>query len=75
MNEKVGRNDPCPCGSGKKFKQCCWKKAHEKKKIKAVVIKGGPKPGESKPMPDLLERTFGETIAKLKKEEGTHEQN
>lgn len=19
----VGRNDPCPCGSGKKFKQCC----------------------------------------------------
>jgi preprotein translocase subunit SecA len=20
---KVGRNDPCPCGSGKKFKQCC----------------------------------------------------
>ncbi|HDP5041844.1 SEC-C metal-binding domain-containing protein, partial [Staphylococcus aureus] len=18
-----GRNDPCPCGSGKKFKQCC----------------------------------------------------
>ena len=22
-NPKVGRNDPCPCGSGKKFKQCC----------------------------------------------------
>ncbi|MRR14071.1 preprotein translocase subunit SecA, partial [archaeon] len=21
--KKVGRNDPCPCGSGKKFKQCC----------------------------------------------------
>jgi preprotein translocase subunit SecA len=20
--EKVGRNDPCPCGSGKKYKQC-----------------------------------------------------
>lgn len=20
---KTGRNDPCPCGSGKKFKQCC----------------------------------------------------
>lgn len=20
---KVGRNDPCPCGSGKKFKRCC----------------------------------------------------
>jgi uncharacterized protein len=22
---KTGRNDPCPCGSGKKFKQCCGK--------------------------------------------------
>lgn len=21
---KVGRNDPCPCGSGKKYKKCCW---------------------------------------------------
>jgi len=20
---KVGRNDPCPCGNGKKFKKCC----------------------------------------------------
>ncbi|MEN6448397.1 MAG: preprotein translocase subunit SecA [Syntrophaceae bacterium] len=23
QGKKVGRNDPCPCGSGKKFKQCC----------------------------------------------------
>ncbi|MDD4271713.1 MAG: preprotein translocase subunit SecA [Patescibacteria group bacterium] len=23
--EKIGRNDPCPCGSGKKFKKCCGK--------------------------------------------------
>ncbi|MFD2445309.1 SEC-C metal-binding domain-containing protein [Bacillus sp. CGMCC 1.16607] len=22
-NDKVGRNEPCPCGSGKKFKKCC----------------------------------------------------
>lgn len=22
---KVGRNDPCPCGSGKKYKNCCLK--------------------------------------------------
>ena len=25
--QKVGRNDPCPCGSGKKYKQCCGKNA------------------------------------------------
>ena len=24
-SKKVGRNDPCPCGSGKKYKQCCGK--------------------------------------------------
>lgn len=22
-NGRVGRNSPCPCGSGKKYKQCC----------------------------------------------------
>lgn len=25
-SKKIGRNDPCPCGSGKKYKQCCMKK-------------------------------------------------
>ena len=25
-SSKVGRNDPCPCGSGKKYKDCCGKK-------------------------------------------------
>ena len=24
-NDKPGRNDPCPCGSGKKYKKCCGK--------------------------------------------------
>ena len=24
---KIGRNDPCPCGSGKKYKNCCGKNA------------------------------------------------
>lgn len=26
IEKKVGRNDPCPCGSGKKYKKCCGKK-------------------------------------------------
>ena len=25
--DKVGRNDPCPCGSGKKYKKCCYLKS------------------------------------------------
>lgn len=32
---KIGRNDPCPCGSGKKYKQCCLKK--EKHDIYSLV--------------------------------------
>ncbi len=27
--EKIGRNDLCPCGSGKKYKKCCMMKKHE----------------------------------------------
>lgn len=26
QSRKIGRNDPCPCGSGKKYKKCCLKK-------------------------------------------------
>jgi hypothetical protein len=28
---KVGRNDPCPCGSGLKYKKCCLEKDRTKK--------------------------------------------
>ncbi len=28
QHAKVGRNDPCPCGSGKKYKKCCGGKLH-----------------------------------------------
>ena len=24
LSKKIGRNDPCPCGSGKKYKKCCY---------------------------------------------------
>ncbi|MDR0540831.1 MAG: SEC-C domain-containing protein, partial [Dysgonamonadaceae bacterium] len=27
VEKTVGRNDPCPCGSGKKYKQCCGRLA------------------------------------------------
>ena len=56
MNEKVGRNDPCPCGSGKKYKQCCMAKerpaATGKKTFKASVIK-------TVKNVNLIERAYG----------------
>lgn len=29
MKKKIGRNEPCPCGSGKKFKKCCISRLNE----------------------------------------------
>ena len=38
---RTGRNDPCPCGSEKKFKQCCAsKKDRSSQVILAVLIAG-----------------------------------
>ena len=33
MSKKIGRNDPCPCGSGLKYKKCCLGKTLSKSKI------------------------------------------
>jgi len=41
MSEKVGRNDPCPCGSGKKYKKCCELTTGSKRKLQATVISSG----------------------------------
>ena len=30
MTGKVGRNDPCPCGSGRTYKKCCQESLDEK---------------------------------------------
>lgn len=60
MTEKAGRNDPCPCGSGKKFKQCCINKvggSGVKKKIQAVWVNKPVQQGIN-----LMERTFGGAI-------------
>jgi hypothetical protein len=32
---KTGRNEPCPCGSGKKFKKCCEGKADASQKMRS----------------------------------------
>ncbi len=34
---KVGRNDPCPCGSGKKYKHCCYAKDSVKKPAEEIA--------------------------------------
>jgi len=38
--EKIGRNDPCSCGSGKKFKKCCESKTQRRSIGSAQVLSG-----------------------------------
>ena len=45
--QKVGRNDPCPCGSGKKFKKCCKVKQKHKKLSAEVVSASIPQSQET----------------------------
>lgn len=35
---KVGRNDPCPCGSGKKYKQCCERKSEQMSRVSQFAV-------------------------------------
>ena len=35
--ERPGRNDPCPCGSGKKYKRCCLGKEEQRDRLRAEV--------------------------------------
>jgi hypothetical protein len=37
---KVGRNDPCPCGSGRKHKHCCERKQIKREHLRDSVGKG-----------------------------------
>ena len=63
MTEKIGRNDPCPCGSGKKYKQCCLLKkggSGLKRKLSAVWVNKPAKEGVN-----LMDRTFGSAISDL----------
>ena len=39
-SSKVRRNDPCPCGSGRKYKHCCARKQDAMSRVTQVAIVG-----------------------------------
>ena len=43
MSKKIGRNDPCPCGSGKKYKHCCLGKKAADANLTTSKSKTSPK--------------------------------
>jgi len=42
--DSVGRNDPCPCGSDKKYKKCCMGAAQSPASLRRIVCSPGPMP-------------------------------
>jgi len=42
---RVGRNDPCPCGSGRKYKHCCMRKDLAQAQANPVASKAKSKHG------------------------------
>lgn len=57
---KVSRNDPCPCGSGKKYKKCCG--PLEEARAKKKLLSAKPMPtlfsGAASPPQNLAKKVF-----------------
>ncbi|MFI5334790.1 MAG: SEC-C metal-binding domain-containing protein, partial [Chlamydiales bacterium] len=60
--DKVGRNDPCPCGSGKKYKKCCEEKTKHKKFDAQILPTEGEKAKEAVKAAKLSSGFFQKTV-------------
>lgn len=47
MNKEIGRNDPCPCGSGKKYKKCCELRLGKRKFSATQISSGAEQPSKA----------------------------
>ncbi len=56
MSKKINRNDPCPCGSGKKYKHCC---------IKNEVVKTYTPAGKRKFKAKVLSSTANNLLGRM----------
>ncbi|MEA2006457.1 MAG: SEC-C metal-binding domain-containing protein [Acidobacteriota bacterium] len=66
MGEKIGRNEPCPCGGGKKYKKCCGQNESIDFSLPEDMLTGTP-------LDDYLflhqgVALYSETIARFEKE-------
>jgi len=67
--ERIGRNDPCPCGSGKKYKRCCEAKDQERLRHSSTVAGMTQAEVRARPEEQLtrarLEKMTGHELARL----------
>jgi hypothetical protein len=57
LPDKVGRNEPCPCGSGKKYKRCCLEKHEASRHANDTALKAKQK--EQERLIKYIEKAFG----------------
>jgi tetratricopeptide (TPR) repeat protein len=78
LGRKIGRNDPCPCGSGKKYKRCCLEKHEEEARAAAAAAREEEAPSsrslsayyaDNDEVPDELSNRVIELIQEGKLEE------
>ena len=59
MRERISRNAPCPCGSGKKYKQCCLRKGIVwSEKDDGTIVRAIPLPSETVDALEELRESF-----------------
>lgn len=61
---KVGRNDPCPCGSGKKYKKCCAMKTPMQKLAEKITV-SAPQAAPQVPGVSKLSGLFQQNVAAI----------
>lgn len=62
MTPGVGRNEPCPCGSGKKFKRCCLRQDHPRQDGAKAESTAGPRPIISAMVKDFRVVAVGDEV-------------
>jgi tetratricopeptide (TPR) repeat protein len=63
---KIGRNDPCHCGSGQKYKRCCQEKDETAKRTaRAAAEAAKPKPPPRRSLADLLSEEIDDDLVQL----------
>jgi tetratricopeptide (TPR) repeat protein len=74
---RVGRNDPCPCGSGKKYKKCCMPndeaKIADAQSSESDAIHSEPEEHKKNPRSDEIENNMKRASNLM--EEGKYEQS
>ncbi len=62
---KIGRNEPCPCGSGKKYKKCCYDKDNKRDQESFAPVDNTSMPRDLAAVGNLSGRSCDEVVESI----------